>query len=464
MGRGRLTPLRVVTVAVDVLAAGMSVIAVHALGADTGPHPALAVTAAVGVWLVLLSLARAHDRSVLGLSPAEYERIGRAGLWSLLVLALFARWLHLGVAVGLVAGAAGLTLAGRLALRLWLRHRVRIGRHQRRLLAVGPAAAASGLAATLARLPDFGITVIGLATDDAAAGDAAGPWPVLGPVEAAPVLALELGADVIAVAAPTAAPDVVPWLLRSTDEDGAIAVLLEASDLEAANAAVAADRAVPARRVAPAAPVVQVEGAPLQGLAWSVKSWMDRIGALALLVLLSPVLAAVALVVKLDSPGPVLFRQPRAGRGGRPFAIVKFRTMRVDAEQQLAELKRRTAQEGPFFKLEDDPRITPAGHWLRRLSLDELPQLWNVVRGDMSLVGPRPLPLREAEWFSAVDRRRTVVRPGITGLWQISGRSLLSADDAVRLDLAYIADWSLRRDLVILLRTVSVVVRRSGAA
>jgi lipopolysaccharide/colanic/teichoic acid biosynthesis glycosyltransferase len=138
--------------------------------------------------------------------------------------------------------------------------------------------------------------------------------------------------------------------------------------------------------------------------------------------------------------------------------------MRVDAEELLAELRRRTGQDGAFFKMEDDPRITPLGGWLRRLSLDELPQLWNVLRGDMSLVGPRPLPVSEAGWFSPVDRRRTLVRPGITGLWQVSGRSRLSADEAVRLDLRYVENWSLVLDLAILLRTVGAVLRGSGAA
>jgi lipopolysaccharide/colanic/teichoic acid biosynthesis glycosyltransferase len=169
-------------------------------------------------------------------------------------------------------------------------------------------------------------------------------------------------------------------------------------------------------------------------------------------------------LVKLDSPGPVLFRQPRAGRGGHPFRIVKFRTMRVDAEDLLADLRRRSGQDGAFFKLEDDPRITRIGHWLRRLSLDELPQLWNVLQGDMSLVGPRPLPVSEAGWFSPIDRRRTLVRPGITGLWQVSGRSSLTAEDAVRLDLTYVESWSLVLDLVILVRTVGAVVRGSGAS
>jgi lipopolysaccharide/colanic/teichoic acid biosynthesis glycosyltransferase len=165
----------------------------------------------------------------------------------------------------------------------------------------------------------------------------------------------------------------------------------------------------------------------------------------------------------MDSPGPVLFRQERVGVNGRSFTMLKFRSMVVDADQQLEALRADNISDGLLFKLRDDPRVTRVGRWLRRLSLDELPQLVNVLTGSMSLVGPRPpLPSEVAAYDSSV-RRRLLVKPGLTGLWQVSGRSDLSWDEAVRLDLRYVENWSLVLDLLILWRTGRAVLRRSGA-
>ena len=177
----------------------------------------------------------------------------------------------------------------------------------------------------------------------------------------------------------------------------------------------------------------------------------------------SPALLVLSVAIRTDSPGPVLFRQVRVGRNGRPFVMFKFRTMCVDAERRLTELHRQNEHDGVLFKIRDDPRVTRVGRWLRRLSLDELPQLLNVVRGEMSLVGPRPpLPV-EVDAYPEDMRRRLVVRPGMTGLWQVSGRSDLPWEEAVRLDLRYVENWSLSLDLVILLRTLTAVARASGA-
>jgi len=171
----------------------------------------------------------------------------------------------------------------------------------------------------------------------------------------------------------------------------------------------------------------------------------------------------VAVAVRLDSAGPVLFRQLRVGRYGREFQIYKFRTMHVDAERRLAELRHLNEQDGVLFKIRDDPRVTRVGRHLRRLSLDELPQLFNVLGGTMSLVGPRPPLQREVAAYPADARRRLAVRPGMTGLWQVSGRSDLPWEEAVRLDLHYVENWSLTLDLVILLRTLTAVWRGAGA-
>ena len=181
------------------------------------------------------------------------------------------------------------------------------------------------------------------------------------------------------------------------------------------------------------------------------------------LALLSPLLLLVALFVKVDSAGPVFFRQPRTGRGGRTFSIVKFRTMRTSAESEQADLLSRSETDGPNFKMRKDPRVTRVGQWLRRTSLDEVPQLLNVISGNMSLVGPRPFPVAEAAQISGWPVPRTEVRPGITGLWQISGRNNLSFEDLRQLDTACIASWSIWLDVHVLLRTPSSVLRRSGA-
>lgn len=193
------------------------------------------------------------------------------------------------------------------------------------------------------------------------------------------------------------------------------------------------------------------------------KSVLDRVTAAVALVLLSPVLLVVAMMVRAGSRGPAIFRQERSGRDGRPFTMYKFRTMVVGAEDRLGDLMRDNEGAGPLFKLRNDPRITRIGHVLRRTSIDELPQLFNVVKGDMSLVGPRPALPAETSQYSEWVWRRLHVKPGLTGLWQVSGRSALSWDDSIRMDLQYVNNWNLRLDLAILARTVRAVLSRDGA-
>jgi exopolysaccharide biosynthesis polyprenyl glycosylphosphotransferase len=180
------------------------------------------------------------------------------------------------------------------------------------------------------------------------------------------------------------------------------------------------------------------------------------------LVLLSPILLAIAVLLRLTQGPPVLFRQERVGMHGRQFTIVKFRSMTIDAEERYPELAHRSYTQGPAFKLQDDPRVTRVGRWLRRYSLDELPQLWNVLRGDMSIVGPRPAPAREVEEYDLWHRRRLSMKPGITGLWQITSRLDQDFDRRAELDMDYIDRWSLRLDLSILFRTIPAVLRRQG--
>jgi exopolysaccharide biosynthesis polyprenyl glycosylphosphotransferase len=202
-------------------------------------------------------------------------------------------------------------------------------------------------------------------------------------------------------------------------------------------------------------------------VSWSImlKNAVDRIGALFLILLLSPLMLVVALAVRCNSKGPVIFRQLRAGLHGRPFTMLKFRTMCVDAEARQKDLESMNQMRGPVFKIENDPRITSLGRFLRKTSIDELPQLFNVLKGEMSLVGPRPLPLYEVEKFeSAGHRRRLSMKPGLTCLWQVRGRNqVVEFSDWVKMDLEYIDNWSLWLDLVILIRTIPVVLLGHGA-
>jgi exopolysaccharide biosynthesis polyprenyl glycosylphosphotransferase len=210
-------------------------------------------------------------------------------------------------------------------------------------------------------------------------------------------------------------------------------------------------------------PIVYVEPVTRGGWRAWAKRTFDVVGAGIGLILLAPVLLVVAIAVKLDSKGPVLFRQIRVGRDSEPFSVLKVRTMVVDAEARLADLRALNEADGPLFKMANDPRITRVGRFLRVTSLDELPQLWNVLRGDMSLVGPRPALPHETEEWDALLAHRLRVKPGITGMWQVSGRSDTTFEDYTRLDLYYVDNWSLATDLAILAKTVPVVLLRQGA-
>jgi len=245
---------------------------------------------------------------------------------------------------------------------------------------------------------------------------------------------------------------------------------IEACELEGVEAWLCADFirtsiARPTYELLASRPMLVFRTTPDISWALLVKGALDRTLAALGLLLLSPLLLVIATVIKLTSPGPAIFTQKRAGRHGRPFTMYKFRSMNTNAEMQRAELIAYNVMSGPVFKVESDPRVTPFGRFIRKTSLDELPQLLNVVRGDMSLVGPRPLPVYEVEQFeSASHRRRLSMRPGLTCLWQVRGRnSVTDFADWVRMDLEYIDNWSLALDLWILLRTVPVVLFGLGA-
>jgi exopolysaccharide biosynthesis polyprenyl glycosylphosphotransferase len=264
------------------------------------------------------------------------------------------------------------------------------------------------------------------------------------------------GADTVAV---LACPEMSGARLRD------LAWALEKTDTDLCVAPALLDVAGPRTTIRPIAglPLLHMDHPEFSGTWWLIKSAFDRAAAALVLLAVLPLLVALAAAIKLDDSGPVLFRQTRIGKDGKPFTLYKFRTMVVDAEQRLPEMTALNEGDGLLFKIRKDPRITRAGEWLRRRSLDELPQLFNVVIGEMSLVGPRPALPIEADAYGHHVRRRLAVKPGITGLWQVSGRSDLSWDEAVRLDVRYVENWSFVLDLQILWKTWSAVMHGDGA-
>jgi exopolysaccharide biosynthesis polyprenyl glycosylphosphotransferase len=255
-----------------------------------------------------------------------------------------------------------------------------------------------------------------------------------------------------------------------TQAPGALQACIAACETEGVEAWIAANYvrtsiARPAYDTLGPTPMLVLRVTPELSWALMVKSVVDRLGAFFGLLLLSPLLILIAALIKATSPGPVIFKQRRAGRHGAPFTMYKFRSMRVGAEAERETLAARNQMTGPVFKVENDPRITPVGRWLRRTSLDEFPQLLNVFFGQMSLVGPRPLPIYEVDNFEmTAHRRRLSMKPGLTCLWQVAGRNIVKDfSEWVKLDVQYIDNWSLWLDLKILLKTVPVVLLGRGA-
>jgi exopolysaccharide biosynthesis polyprenyl glycosylphosphotransferase len=317
---------------------------------------------------------------------------------------------------------------------------------------VGDRLSVVSVVARLRREPYAGFGVVGACLPTRYQGlRDADEVPSLGSYDDVLAAVRAVGADVVAV---TPSDTITPERLRQ------LAWALEGADVDLVVAPAMTDVAGPRVTVRPVAglPLLYVDEPRFTGPQRLVKGTLDRVGAVLALVLVSPLLVVAALAVRLGSRGPALFRQARVGRDGRVFRVYKLRTMYVDAEQRLNSLRAANEADGLLFKIKDDPRITPVGQLLRRTSVDELPQLFNVLLGQMSLVGPRPLPVA-GDAFVGPEQRRHLVKPGITGLWQVSGRAEQSWEDAVRLDLYYVENWSLSMDLVILLRTVLAVFR-----
>jgi exopolysaccharide biosynthesis polyprenyl glycosylphosphotransferase len=348
-------------------------------------------------------------------------------------------------------------LAGRLLVHAALARIRQRGWNFNSLLVLGTGRTARGLVRGLRRNAHWGIRVFGyLGTDAAERGQQIEGSEVLGTLDEFESVLANNGIDEVAIALPEISADALADLIAICMREGVKARVI--ADLY---------RSGPARIV-----VEELEGLPMvtfavgPGLGWQMvcKEVIDRVGAFALLLLLLPLMLVVALAIKLDSAGPVLFVQERVGLRKRKFRLYKFRTMVRDAEARRSELASLNELPKPVFKIRDDPRVTHVGRWLRRLSIDELPQLWNVLLGEMSFIGPRPPLFEETAHYEDWQRRRLSMKPGISGLWQVAGRGrVIEFSDWVKLDLEYIDNWSLALDLRIFLWTVPAVIFGKGA-
>jgi len=425
----------------------------------TGAYVALSLALPV-LWLAALWLAGGYDPRFIGTGSDEFRKVLNAGIGLTAALAIFSYAVNLELSRGYVVIALPsvtlFDLFARYGIRKRLHHQRGAGRCMLNVVAVGHEPAVADLVKELHRDQYHGLSVVGACVvQPGECGEVAGV-PVYGGFDDVTAAVKAFGADTVAV---LACPEIdgirlrgLAWELEKTGTDLCVSPAL-------------LDVAGPRTTIRPTAglTLLHVDHPQLSGLRLVVKDLFDRCVAAVALLLLFPLLTLLGLTIWLSDRGPALFTQVRVGKDGRAFRIYKFRTMVVDAEQRKAELFATNETDGILFKLRNDPRVTSVGAHLRRWSVDELPQLINVFLGDMSLVGPRPALPDEAEKYAEHVHRRLVVKPGITGLWQVSGRSDLSWDESVRLDLRYVENWSFALDLQILWKTISVLVRRSGA-
>lgn len=430
-------------------------------------EPYVAVTVVLSaVWWLMLGLWGTREPTVLGHGTEEYKRLLSASFWLFGLVATISYVFQLDTARGYVAlalpsGVISLIVA-RMLVRSYLRHERRASRSCSTVVLIGGLHGVEHLARALRSQPMAGYRPVGAYLPGYVAGTAVASDLSL------PNLGNDPSIDSIVEAIRRAKPDAValssgvplpPKVIRE------LGWALADMQVRMIMAPALTDVAGPRIHTQPVAglPLIHVSTPNLANGQRLLKRVFDLVGALGLLATLLPLLLVISIVVRVDSPGPIFFKQERVGAGGHHFRMYKFRSMVVDAEARLEALKGLSEGNGVMFKLKSDPRITRVGSFLRRYSLDELPQLFNVVNGTMSLVGPRPPLPSEVELYQNHVRRRLMVRPGLTGLWQVSGRSLLSWDDTVRLDLYYVENWSATGDIAILLKTFRAVLARQGA-
>jgi exopolysaccharide biosynthesis polyprenyl glycosylphosphotransferase len=412
------------------------------------------------LWIVALWLAGAYDVRFIGTGSDEYRKVLNAGVSLTAAVAIFSYTVNLELSRAYVVIALPsvtvLDLFARFAMRKRLHARRMRGKCLHNVVAVGHELAVADLITELGRDKYHGLTVVGACVVRPGECDEVVGVPVYGGLDDITAAVKAFDADTVAV---TTCPEMDGIRLRS------LAWELEKTGTDLCVSPALIDVAGPRTTVRPTAglTLLHVDHPQLSGFRLVLKGLFDRCAAAAALVMLAPVMAALAAAVWLHDRGPALFTQTRVGKDGHSFQMYKFRTMIVNAEQRRTQLLPGNDSDGVLFKLRKDPRVTAVGAHLRRLSLDELPQLFNVFLGQMSLVGPRPALPDEAEKYAEHVRRRLVVKPGLTGLWQVNGRSDLSWEESVRLDLRYVENWSFALDLQILWKTISVMMRGSGA-
>ncbi len=428
---------------------------------DAGTANALgrATMLSLPVWLAIFANQRLYNTRFIGRRIDEFRRICNATVLGTLTVSLVATLTGVllrrsSLIILAITACVLLTLEREIARRVFLRLRS-VGRMVRYVVIAGANPEGRDIAAMLTTESWLGYRVIGFVDDNAPSKEPVPGVPLLGGVRDLPGILAEHPSASVIVAASAVESSVTNRLARDLLDQG-VHVELSSTlrDISSQRLTVR-----PLGRF----PIVYVEPVTRGGWRAMAKRSFDLVVASVSLVITAPLALVVAIAIKVDSRGTVLFRQVRVGQDSVPFEVLKFRTMVPDAEARQAELMALNEADGPLFKMADDPRITRVGRFLRKTSLDELPQLWNVVRGQMSLVGPRPALPHETEEWDALLAQRLRVKPGITGMWQVNGRSDTSFEDYTRLDLYYVDNWSLATDLAILVKTIPVVVLRQGA-
>lgn len=448
-------------VVVSVVGAAATVSALRHGPSIIGAHTAV-ITAVL--WMLMLTVVQSRSASAMGTGSLEYKRVAHASAHTFALLAalfLIVQWapLRAELILALPSGTVAL-LAGRWLWRRWLHAQRAIGAYAKRAIVTGTSDDIQYVLRTLEESGSPRYSIIGTAPSDASQGSFATDrqrYAVIGSMHSVATHARNMGADTIIVAN---RPDDDPEFIKrlSWELEGTASELVLSSRI--------ADVAGPRISLAPVdgLPLINVRIPEFEGGRHVLKRAVDFIFAFVVMIPISLLVAPiVALLIKLDDGGPVFFRQTRIGRDGEEFGILKFRTMRVDAEKHLSDLQNASDGNGVLFKMKQDPRVTRVGAVLRKYSIDELPQFWNVLRGDMSVVGPRPPLPSEVRRYDGKVYRRLFIKPGITGLWQVSGRSDLSWEESVRLDLRYVENWSVMNDLMIMWRTAKVMISPRGA-
>ncbi|WP_105034943.1 sugar transferase [Cryobacterium aureum] len=418
----------------------------------------------IAAWMAVLSLYGTRNDRVLGTGFDEYKLIAGASIRLFGLLAIVAYLFKIDVARGyiLLAFPLGIVvlMLSRWMWRQWLVAQRARGQFSSRVILIGAQESSARVAAELRTRLGAGYLVVGACVTSGEASDylPGTSIPIIGDIDDVHTALDSFDADTVII---TSSDDISPTRMRELSwslEPGRHHLIMVPRLIDVGG---------PRIHTRPVAglPLIHVETPRYEGHTLFTKRAFDIVISTLLIVALSPALAAIALAVRFSGPGPVLFSQKRVGHNGHLFKMFKFRSMVADAEARLAALQDtpRVVGNTVMFKMQNDPRVTPAGRFLRRFSLDELPQLFNVLAGTMSLVGPRPPLETEVSEYELHVHRRFLVKPGVTGLWQVSGRSNLTWDETVRLDLYYVENWSLVGDLVILWRTTKAVLARDGA-